>query len=137
MSFMLNLGNLLNRLDEDEDYQCIPSPEADRDIFTSEPDRTRPLTPAPSSAHAFWLVVQLPKERFSERLEWNDKISAWFPLTGAGVLGFFNKKTDYEKAADEDQSNVHLAYKCRLQNTGALLKLLKFMHKEEMLEKEV
>ena len=132
------IADIFSRIDDnDEDYQCIPSPKTEQvTAEAQELDRNRPLTPAASSAHAFWVVVQLPKERFSERLEWDDKLSTLIPLPGNGILGFYNKKADYEKAIDKDPQSVHLVFKCRIPGSGVFLRLLKFMLKEGIIEKE-
>jgi len=85
----------------------------------------------------FWLVVSLPADSFSEKLEWHSEIPMLVPVSGTGkLLGLAQGKDDLDAMLHEDRANVHLTYKVKIQGQNAWRDLLEFLAEHNMLEKE-
>ena len=93
---------------------------------------------------SFWLVISLPGDSYSEKLEWHDKIPMLVPSSGTGsLLGLARTKAELDemmfedsKAKDGRPGNVHLTYKVGVQGQKAWRDLLNFLAEHDMLEKE-
>lgn len=87
-------------------------------------------------ARHFYIAVQLPRDKFSEKMEWHEELPMLIPGPGTKVLGIFGSKAEVDEAMADDDMHVHLVYKCKIQGHDALVKLLEFMATHNMLEKE-
>ena len=86
---------------------------------------------------SFWLVIGLPADDYSERIEMHDEIPMLMPVSGSGVLvGLAKEKTELDKMLMEDEKHVHLTYKVKIQGQKAWRDLIEFLAKHDMLEKE-
>jgi hypothetical protein len=92
----------------------------------------------------FWLVISLPGESYSEKLDWHDKVPMLMPASGTGILlGLAQTKEELEEMMFEDAKgkdgkpgNVHLTYKVKVQGQNAWRDLLDFLAEHDMLEQD-
>jgi hypothetical protein len=86
---------------------------------------------------SFWLVVGLPGDSFSDKLEFHEEVPMLMPISGSGkFLGIAQSKAELDKMVTSDKDNVHLTYKVKLQGQKAWRDLLEFLATHDMLEKE-
>jgi len=92
----------------------------------------------------FWLVISLPGDNFSEKLEWHEELPMLMPASGTGaLLGLAQTKAELDEMMFEDAKtkegktgNIHLTYKVKIQGSKAWRDLIDFMAKHDMIEKE-
>jgi hypothetical protein len=92
----------------------------------------------------FWLVVSLPGDDYSEKLEWHHEIPMLIPASGTGrLLGLARTKPELDAMLLEDSQskrgktgNIHLTYKVKIQGQESWRSLLEFLATHDMLEKE-
>lgn len=99
-----------------------------------------------------WMVVEVPKERFSEKIEYDEKLDLLLASEGKFV-GFAKTKIEVDKmttsklkeveiqGSPEDSGrkdlvaeSVYLTYKAQVRGTSDLKKLLEFFLSEGMLK---
>jgi hypothetical protein len=86
----------------------------------------------------FWVVVQLPKEDFSDKLDFHEKIPMMMPAEDSGVLlGIAKSGKELDQmTTDSTGQHVHLVYKIRLQGQKSWRTLLEFLGEHNMIERE-
>ena len=90
-----------------------------------------------SPKNAFWVVVALPGDEFSENLEWHPTLPMLIPASGTGkMVGIAQDRVALEKMMVEDAKNVHLTYRIKLQGPHSWRKFLELMAEHGMMEKE-
>lgn len=85
----------------------------------------------------FWIVLGLPGNNYSDKLEWHKEIPMVVPIKGEGkLIGIASSKEQVDALIAKDQDNVHLVFKAKIQGEDAWRKLLEFLGTHAMLEKE-
>ncbi len=85
----------------------------------------------------FWMVISLPGDSYSETLGWHDDLPMLMPASGTGTfLGLARTKAELDKMILNDQENVHLTYKVKIQGRQSWRDLVEFLATHDMLEPE-
>ena len=90
-------------------------------------------------AITFWIVVRLPKENFSESLDFHEKIPMLVPVEGQGILIGLAKtaKEMDEMVSHFPERYVYLTYKIRLEGQESWRTLLEFLGEHNMIERDM
>jgi hypothetical protein len=99
--------------------------------------KDRENKPAPSKLN-FWIVISLPSKDFSGSIKWHESAEMLVPEPGTGkLLGIAKTIPELNQMISEDEKNVHLTYRAKLQGREDWSKLLNFLAENKMLEKDV
>ncbi len=94
-------------------------------------------------ASRFWVLLRLPADKFSEKVEFHETIPMWIPKEDEGEFaGLAMNSTEIDKVIestlDEETGNnkyVYLVYAVKIQGAKSWRDLLEFLGEHAMLEK--
>lgn len=85
----------------------------------------------------FWIAIGLPRHDYADKIDFHPSIPMLVPVSGTKVkiLGIFSDRRAADIAMEEDEENVHLLYKLRLQGGNAVYQFLEYAASHGMIEK--
>ena len=93
---------------------------------------------APSAAGtqaSFYFVLAFPQGDFADRLDIHEKYPMYIPASGTHppVLGIFADESKAKVKMEEDDTNIHVMYKCRIPGASGVQHFLELMADNGML----
>jgi hypothetical protein len=120
----------------------IPMPSGSQAIaeygeWVSQHNSSASSTPAPAGTQAsFYFVLAFPQGDFADKLEIHEKYPMFVPATGTfpPILGVFADEKQAKIKMEEDDTNVHLLYKCKVPGASGIQHFLELLAENGMLE---
>jgi hypothetical protein len=92
--------------------------------------------PAAGTQASFYFVLAFPQGDFADRLDIHEKYPMYIPASGTHppILGVFADESQAKIRMEEDDTNVHVLYKCRVPGASGIQHFLELMASNGMLE---
>lgn len=94
-------------------------------------------SPAPAgTSTSFFFVLAFPQGDFADKIDIHEKYPMFVPATGTfpPILGVFADEKDAKVKMEEDDTRVHLMYKCRVPGASGIQHFLELLAENGMLE---